>query len=147
MLRWHFNGEVPVVQINERGRFQGFADPGMKLIKDRTGLYVAREPDHRLSLWDLTTARREPLERVDRVWRGMVMDTYALEKLTGWTPELSPSPVSPLFRWRVLAAGEGKGVIRAARSVVIPAIGSRERAPDDRLRPGIQYAAVSRFNH
>jgi len=32
-----------------------------------------------------------------------VMDTYALEKLTGWTPELSPPPESPLFRWRVLA--------------------------------------------
>ena len=32
------------------------------------------------------------------------MDTYALEKLTGWTPELSPPPDSPLFRWRVLAA-------------------------------------------
>jgi len=31
------------------------------------------------------------------------MDTYALEKLTGWTPELSPPPDSPLFRWRVLA--------------------------------------------
>jgi hypothetical protein len=23
--------------------------------------------------------------------------------LTGWTPELSPPPGSPLFRWRVLA--------------------------------------------
>jgi hypothetical protein len=32
-----------------------------------------------------------------------VMDTYALEKLTGWTPELSPPPDSPLYRWRVLA--------------------------------------------
>jgi hypothetical protein len=31
------------------------------------------------------------------------MDTYALEKLTGWTPELSPPPDSPLYRWRVLA--------------------------------------------
>ena len=30
MLRWHFNGQVPVIQINERGRFQGFGDPGMK---------------------------------------------------------------------------------------------------------------------
>jgi hypothetical protein len=40
---------------------------------------------------------------VERVWRGVVMDTYALEKLTGWTPELSPSPDSPFFRWRVLA--------------------------------------------
>ena len=38
-----------------------------------------------------------------QVWRGLVMDTYALEKLTGWTPELSPPPDSPLFRWRVLA--------------------------------------------
>jgi hypothetical protein len=31
------------------------------------------------------------------------MDTYALEKLTGWTPELSPPPDTPFFRWRVLA--------------------------------------------
>ena len=45
----------------------------------------------------------EPLERVERSWRGIVMDTYALEKLTGWTPELSPPPDTPLFRWRVLA--------------------------------------------
>jgi len=30
------------------------------------------------------------------------MDTYALEKITGWTPELSPPPESPLFRWRIL---------------------------------------------
>ena len=29
MMRWHFNGQVPVIQINERGRFQGFGDPGM----------------------------------------------------------------------------------------------------------------------
>lgn len=103
MLRWHFNGQVPVVQINERGRFQGFRDPGMDLIKDHPGLYVGREPDHRLPLWNLTTAKRQPLERVERIWRGTVMDTYALEKLTGWTPELAPPPDSPLFRWRVLA--------------------------------------------
>ena len=31
------------------------------------------------------------------------MDTYALEKLTNWTPELSPPPDSPLYRARVLA--------------------------------------------
>jgi hypothetical protein len=104
MMRWYFNGRVPVIQINERGRFQGFADPGMDKIKGHTGLYVAREPDNRLPLWDLTTARREPLERVDRVWRGEVMDTYALEKLNEWTPELDPPPDSPFFRWRLLAA-------------------------------------------
>ena len=31
------------------------------------------------------------------------MDTYALEKFTGWTPELSPPEGSPLYRWRELA--------------------------------------------
>ena len=67
MLRWYFNGRVPVIQINERGRFQGFRDPGMDLIRDHPGLYVAREPDNRLPLWDLTTAKRQPLERVERV--------------------------------------------------------------------------------
>ena len=110
MLRWHFKQRVPVVQINERGRFQGFADPGMDRIQGRTGLYVAREPDNGLSLWDLTGAKRQPLARVDRVWRGVVMDTYALEKLTGWTPELSPQPGSPFFRWRVLAGDVARSV-------------------------------------
>lgn len=104
MLRWHLNGQLPVIQINERGRFQGFADPGMESVSGHTGLYVAREPDNRSPLWNETTAVRTPLERVERSWRGMVMDTYALEKLEGWTPILSPPPDSILFRWRVLAA-------------------------------------------
>jgi hypothetical protein len=103
MMRWYFNGQVPVIQINERGRFQGFADPGMDKIKGHTGLYVGREPDNKLPLWNLTTAKREPLERVDRVWRGTVMDTYSLEKIDGWTPELNPPADSPFFRWRELA--------------------------------------------
>src|SRR6266849_4407656 len=103
MLRWYFKDRVPVIQINERGRFLGFRDPGMNSIRGRAGLYVAREPDNANPLWAATTAIREPLERVERSWRGIVMDTYALEKLTGWTPELSPPPDSPLFRWRVLA--------------------------------------------
>jgi hypothetical protein len=107
MLRWYFNGRVPVVQINERGRYLGFHDPGMSLITGHTGLYVGREPDNISTLWAATTAVREPLERVDRSWRGVVMDTYALEKLTGWTPELSPPPDSPLYRWRVLAGDVG----------------------------------------
>jgi hypothetical protein len=103
MLRWYFNGRVPVIQINERGRFLDFRDPGMASIRDHTGLYVGREPDNTNPLWFPSTAIRQPLERVDRSWRGIVMDTYALEKLTGWTPELSPPPDSPLYRWRVLA--------------------------------------------
>jgi 4-amino-4-deoxy-L-arabinose transferase-like glycosyltransferase len=117
MLRWYFNGRVPVIQINERGRFQGFRDPGMDMIKGHIGLYVGREPDNASPVWAATTAVREPLERVDRRWRGLVMDTYALEKLTGWTPELSPPEDSPLFRWRVLAGEVGlspRGFVIAA---------------------------------
>ncbi|WP_244425383.1 glycosyltransferase family 39 protein [Bradyrhizobium sp. STM 3843] len=103
MLRWFFNGRVPVVQINERARFQGFRDPGMNQIAGRIGLYVGREPDNTGAIWAETTANREPLERVQRIWRGVVMDTYALEKLTGWTPELAPPPDSPFYQWRWLA--------------------------------------------
>jgi hypothetical protein len=104
MLRWYFNGrEVPIIQINERSRFEGFRDPGMNLVRGRTGLYVGRVPDDDHPLWSSVAAKREPLERVDRVWRGTVMDTYDLEKLTGWTPELSPPKNSPLYGWRVLA--------------------------------------------
>jgi hypothetical protein len=75
----------------------------MDRIRDHTGLYVGREPDDKSPLWASTTAVRQPLERVERSWRGIVMDTYALEKLTGWTPELSPPPDSPFYRWRLLA--------------------------------------------
>jgi hypothetical protein len=107
MLRWYFNGRVPVVQINERERFSGFRDPGMDLIAGHTGLYVGREPDNTSPLWASTSAVKQPLERVDRSWRGIVMDTYALEKLTGWTPELSPPEDSPLYRARVLAGDPG----------------------------------------
>jgi 4-amino-4-deoxy-L-arabinose transferase-like glycosyltransferase len=105
MLRWFFAGRVPVIQINERGRYVGFRDPGMNLIRGHAGLYVGREPDNLSTnpLWNATTAVREPLERVQRSWRGIVADTYALEKMTGWTPELSPPPDSPLYGWRVLA--------------------------------------------
>jgi 4-amino-4-deoxy-L-arabinose transferase-like glycosyltransferase len=114
MLRWYFNGRVPVIQVNERGRFLGFRDPGMASVRGHTGLYVGREPDNASPLWTYTTAIREPLERIDRIWRGIVMDTYALEKLTGWTPELSPPPDSSLYRWRVLAAGFPRPLRREA---------------------------------
>lgn len=103
MLRWYLKDQVPVVQINERGRFLGFRDPDMNSIGGRTGLYVAREPDQTNPIWSATTAVRTLLAQVERSWRGMVMDTYALEKLTGWTPDLAPPPDSPLYRWRVLA--------------------------------------------
>ena len=65
MLRWYFNGRVPVIQINERGRFMGFRDPGMDLIRDQPGSMsranLTIQPD-----LEPDGGEREPLERVDR---------------------------------------------------------------------------------
>jgi hypothetical protein len=38
-----------------------------------------------------------------------------LQKVTGWTPELSPPPDAPLFRWRVLA-----GDVRIETGCAVP---------------------------
>jgi hypothetical protein len=104
MMRWLFRDRgVPVIEINERGRFQDFRDPGMDRIKGNAGIYIGREPDNHGPVWDSIPAKREPLAQVERRWRGVLIDTYALDKLTGWTPELSPPKDSPLFQWRVLA--------------------------------------------
>jgi 4-amino-4-deoxy-L-arabinose transferase-like glycosyltransferase len=103
MLRWYLRDRAPVVQINERKRFLGFADPGMKRIDGHVGLFIAREPDNRLPIWSAVGGAREPIDEVKRVWRGVVMDVYDIEKLTGWTPDLSPPASSPLFPARPLA--------------------------------------------
>jgi hypothetical protein len=105
MMRWFFNNRVPVVQLNERGRYQDFRTPDMNLISGRAGLYVGLKPydNPAIPIWASIPAKREPLETVDRVWRGVVMDSYTIERFTGWTPEFSPPPDSPLFDWRWLA--------------------------------------------
>ncbi|WP_245285280.1 glycosyltransferase family 39 protein [Bradyrhizobium sp. WSM3983] len=128
MMRWLFRGRVPVIEINERGRFQGFRDPGMDRIRGQAGIYIGRQPDDHSPLWDSIPAKREPLGQVERRWRGVLIDTYTIDKLTGWTPELSPPKDSPLFPWRVLAGEistrpalaypplEGEGRSRVARA-------------------------------
>jgi 4-amino-4-deoxy-L-arabinose transferase-like glycosyltransferase len=116
MMRWFFNRRLPVVQVNERGRYQGFRMPDLGLIRDHVGLYVAPQPydNPAIAMWASIPAKREPLETVDRVWRGVVMDTYAIEKFSGWTPEFSPPPDSPLFQWRVLAGDVRTSRLRVA---------------------------------
>jgi 4-amino-4-deoxy-L-arabinose transferase-like glycosyltransferase len=104
MLRWHLKGRVPIVQINERKRFMGFVGPDMKLIEGHTGIFIAREPDNVLPIWSNVGGVRTPLDRVNRVWRGTVMDVYDLETLTGFVPDLSPPEDSPMFPARPLAA-------------------------------------------
>jgi 4-amino-4-deoxy-L-arabinose transferase-like glycosyltransferase len=114
MLRWHLRDRgVPVIQINERARFIGFRDPDMSLVEGHAGLYVAREEDDAGPVFALTSAVLEPVGRVDRSWRGSVMSSYALKKLTGWTPDLTPPLHSPLYQWRWLA-GDVAGALRDA---------------------------------
>ena len=125
MMRWLFRGRVPVIEINERGRFQDFRDPGMDRIKGHAGIYVGREPDNRSWLWENIPAKRQPLGQVERRWRGVLTDTYVLDKLTGWTPELSPPTDSPLFHWRVLA---GEFSARGVHLLTLPWRGRVDRA-------------------
>ena len=105
MLRWFLKDRVPVVQINERGRYQGFRAPDMNLIAGHLGLYAAPQPydSPAYEVWASVPAKREPLETVNRIWRGIVMDTYAIQTFSGWTPVLTPPKDSPLFDWRWLA--------------------------------------------
>jgi dolichyl-phosphate-mannose-protein mannosyltransferase len=113
MLRWHLKDRVPVIQINERARFIGFRDPDMNRVRGHTGLYVAREPDDADPIWASTSAVLEPVGHVDRSWRGFVMSSYVLKKLSGWTPDLNPPLDSPLYQWRWLAGEfEGQPIFR-----------------------------------
>lgn len=125
MLRWHLRDRVPVIQINERSRFLGFRDPGRDVIAGHAGLYVAREPDD-ASILASTAAVLTPLGQVQRTWRGRVMDTYVLKKLTGWTPDFSPPPDSPFYRWRQLA--ESGAVVRYTLSSEVDAGSLEENA-------------------
>jgi 4-amino-4-deoxy-L-arabinose transferase-like glycosyltransferase len=113
MLRWYLKDRVPVIQVNERARFIGFHEPDMNLVRGHSGLYIARESDDANSLWASTSAVLEPVGQVNRSWRGFVMSGYVLKKLTGWTPDLSPPPASPLYQWRWLA-GDFEGFSRDA---------------------------------
>jgi len=104
MLRWHLKDRVPVVQINERSRFIGFRAPDMARVTGHAGLYVAAAGSVDDPAWRVTTAVRTRVGEVEQRWRGIVIDRFVLEKITGWTPELNPPPASPLYKWPTLAS-------------------------------------------
>jgi 4-amino-4-deoxy-L-arabinose transferase-like glycosyltransferase len=94
MLRWHLRDGVPVIQLNERARYVGFRAP---MLDGEVALYVAPEGNRNLVLWDRTNAKRQTVGKVDLAWRGVIYDVYALEKVTGFRPVLSPPPGDPLY--------------------------------------------------
>jgi hypothetical protein len=104
MLRWHLKDKVPVIQVNERARFIGFKDPGMDRIRDHAGLYIAETPDPVRPVLISAGAKLAPLAETDTLFRGTPMKHYAIDKLTGWTPELDPKPGAEFYKWPALAS-------------------------------------------
>jgi hypothetical protein len=87
MLRWHLRDAVPVVQTNERARYIGFREPNLD---GPVGLYVAPEDSRHRALLKNAGAVLQTVGEADLTWRGFRYDVYALQKLTGWKPVLSP---------------------------------------------------------
>jgi 4-amino-4-deoxy-L-arabinose transferase-like glycosyltransferase len=94
MLRWHLRDTVPVIQLNERARYIGFRDPALE---GDAALYVAPEGNRNLALWDMTSAIRQTVGKVDLSWRGVSYDVYMLQKVTGFKPVLAPPPGDPFY--------------------------------------------------
>jgi hypothetical protein len=96
-MRWELRGKMPVVQLTERSRFLGWAQPDPSIFQG-PGLYVYRDaPDPRVS--EVAGEVVRPLGEVDRIWRGVVMGTLKLGLIEGWTPPLNPPRDSVLYRW------------------------------------------------
>lgn len=101
-LRWHLKDSIPVVQVNERSRFIGFRDTASAAMKSGIGLYVDSAPNDGNVIETKTPAVLRPVGQADRMWRGVVIEPFAFKTITGWTPDLSPPPDSPFYKWRLL---------------------------------------------
>jgi 4-amino-4-deoxy-L-arabinose transferase-like glycosyltransferase len=96
MLRWHLRNEaVAVVEVNERRRFVGFAEP---VLDGPIGLYVASDGDPDAAIMATTTAVLQTVGKTALTWRGIAYDSYHFDKLMNWRPVLSPPPNDPFER-------------------------------------------------
>ncbi|MCF2522317.1 glycosyltransferase family 39 protein [Bradyrhizobium sp. G127] len=101
-LRWHLKDSIPVVQVNERSRFIGFTDTASAAMRSGIGLYVDSAPNDGNVMEKETPAVFRVVGQADRTWRGVVIEPFVFKTVTGWTPDLSPPPDSPFYRWRLL---------------------------------------------
>jgi len=101
-LRWHLKDSIPVVQVNERSRFIGFRDNTSAAIRSGIGLYVDSVPNDGNVIETKTPAVLRLAGQAARTWRGTVIEPFAFKTITGWTPDLSPPPDSPFYKWRLL---------------------------------------------
>jgi 4-amino-4-deoxy-L-arabinose transferase-like glycosyltransferase len=101
-LRWHLKDSIPVVQVNERSRFIGFKDSASAAMKSGIGLYVDSAPNDGNIIETATPAALRVVGQADRTWRGVVIEPFVFKTVTGWTPDLSPPPDSPFYKWRLL---------------------------------------------
>jgi 4-amino-4-deoxy-L-arabinose transferase-like glycosyltransferase len=101
-LRWHLKDSIPVVQVNERSRFIGFKDTASAAMASGIGLYVDSAPNDGNVMEKETSAVFRVVGQADRTWRGVVIEPFVFKTVTGWTPDLSPPPDSPFYKWRLL---------------------------------------------
>lgn len=102
ILRWKLHDRYPVIQINERCRYIGFAHPPLSKINGQPGLWIVPESGKDIGVWNDTTAVRKPLWQVNQVWRGVHFATFDIELISNWTPKLDVPIGSPLSRCSVI---------------------------------------------
>ena len=95
-LRWFLGKDLPVVQLNERSRYIDFAVPN---VAGKTGLYVHIKGQRVAAIDAVAESHLSPLGEAERVWRNKAFQTYEIERIDNFAPELDPPPGGPLYAW------------------------------------------------
>ncbi len=100
MLRWHLKDSIPVIQMTERSRFNGFDEKrNAAAVGSGAGLFVDTFPNDGNVIERATPAAFEVVGQQDRIWRGITVDKFVFKKITNWIPDLSPKPGTVFYDW------------------------------------------------
>jgi 4-amino-4-deoxy-L-arabinose transferase-like glycosyltransferase len=104
MMKWHLRAEpIQVVQLNERARFLGFKPTPRGRIDEQRGLHLAPMGKYNPAVWVSIPTSRERIGTFERTWRGLKIESYIVDEVKPYKPELEPPKDSPLYKPRVLA--------------------------------------------